>query len=197
MKQDIINISLAGFLKNGIRKMTVQKLVTPIGISTKTVYKWFDDKEALLKECLIHHYASLLKDFLSRRELYPNAVAALDDIWKQAIETDFGVNKVFYHDLNYYYPALQDLIIRKYDDKISTSVIKLIQWGMDEGYFRKDLQPEIIFETMKVLYSSLTRSDQFRKFRLDPRALAKQTIHIYIRGICTNRGLKELIKIEK
>lgn len=173
--------------------MTVQKLVIPMGISTKTVYKWFDNKKALLKECLIHHYASLLDDFLSRREMYPNAVAALDDIWKQAIETDFGVNKVFYHDLNYYYPALQDAIIRKYDNKISASVIKLIQWGMDDGYFRKDLQPEIIFETMKVLYSSLTRSDQYRKFRLDPRALAKQTIHIYMRGICTEKGLNELI----
>src|SRR5580765_2702760 len=185
MKQDIIHISLAGFLKNGIRRMTIQKLVTPMGISTKTVYKWFANKEALLKECLVYHYAGLLEDFQSRGETYPNAVAALDDIWKKAIETDFGVNKVFYHDLNYYYPELQDEIIKKYDGRISTSVKKLIQWGMGEGYFRKNIQPEIIFETMKVLYSSLTRSDQYRKFRLDPRLLANQTIHIYLRGICT------------
>jgi len=51
MKSEIIETSLQQFLTHGIRKMTVKEIIAPLGISTKTVYKYFANKEALLEEC--------------------------------------------------------------------------------------------------------------------------------------------------
>jgi AcrR family transcriptional regulator len=192
MRQEIINTSLEGFLKKGIRKMTIQKLVAPLGISTKTVYKYFNNKEDVLRECLSVHYSGLLNQTLATGALYPNPAIALENIWKQAIHTDFGVNRVFYHDLNYYYPELQDEILKKHGGKMETTIVKLIKKGMSEGYFRKDLEPQIIFESMTVMYRSLTRTEDFRKFRSNPENLARQTVQVYLRGICTQKGLNEL-----
>jgi AcrR family transcriptional regulator len=195
LKQDIINTSLAGFLKYGIRKMTVQKLVAPLGISTKTVYKYFRDKENLLTQCLEIHYSKLLKEVFSNENKYPNAVQALAGSWKEAIETDFGVNSVFYHDINYYYPALQDKILKKHSEKINGVFIGLIKSGIAQGYFRKDINPPIVLQAIGILYTSLTRTTQFRKFRLSPAALLDQTILVYLRGICTHKGLEEIKSI--
>ena len=192
MKQEIINTSLDGFLKKGIRKMTIQKLVAPLGISTKTVYKYFSNKEDVLRECLAIHYSRLLNQALDVTESFPNAALALEQVWKQAIDTDFGVNHVFYYDLNHYYPALQDEILKKHGGKIEKAFLNLIKKGMVEGYFRRDLDPRIVFEAMTVLYRSLTRTDDFIKFRITPESLASQTLLIYLRGICTEKGLKEL-----
>jgi AcrR family transcriptional regulator len=192
MKQEIIRTSLEGFLKKGIRKMTIQKLVAPLGISTKTVYKYFSNKEDVLRECLAVHYSGLLNQALAVVELCPNAALALEQVWKKAIQTDFGVNRVFYYDLNHYYPALQDEILKKHAGKIEKTLLKLIRDGMTEGYFRKELDPQIVFEAMTVMYRSLTRTDDFRKFRNTPESLARQTILVYLRGICTEKGLKEL-----
>jgi len=50
MKKEILQTSLKQFLKHGIRQMSIQKLVEPLGISTKTVYKYFKNKEELLEE---------------------------------------------------------------------------------------------------------------------------------------------------
>ena len=50
MKRKILQTSLEQFLKYGIRKMSVQKLVEPLPISTKTVYKHSKNKEDLGKE---------------------------------------------------------------------------------------------------------------------------------------------------
>src|ERR1700759_1556458 len=113
MKDKIIEVSLQQFLKHGIRKMTVQKLVEPIGISTKTVYKYFSDKEDLLKHCLQKHYSVLALQFEAIKNESANPVITIFKIWHQAIELDFGVNHIFYHDLNYYYPKLQDAILHK------------------------------------------------------------------------------------
>ena len=49
IKQKIIQGALQQFLTHGIRKMTMQKLVEAMGLSTKTVYKYFTDKEDLLQ----------------------------------------------------------------------------------------------------------------------------------------------------
>jgi AcrR family transcriptional regulator len=192
MKQEIIRTSLEGFLKKGIREMTIQKLVAPLCISTKTVYKYFSNKEDVLRECLAVHYSGLLSQALAIVELCPNATLALEQVWKQAIQTDFGVNRVFYYDLNHYYPALQDEILKKHGGKIEKTLLKLIRDGMTEGYFRKELDPQIVFEAMTVMYRSLTRTDDFRKFRNTAESLASQTILVYLRGICTEKGLKEL-----
>ena len=172
--------------------MTIQKLVAPLGISTKTVYKHFRDKEDLLRACLSVHYTGLLDQANAIGDQCPNAAVALENIWKRAIQTDFGVNHVFYHDLNHYYPELQDEILKKHGRKIEKALLLLIKKGMDEGLFRKGLDPRIIFEAMTVMYRSLTRAADFRKFRIAPEELARQTVQVYLRGLCTEKGLKEL-----
>ena len=172
--------------------MTVRKLVAPLGISTKTVYKFFSNKEDVLRECLAVHYSAMLNQTFAIGEQFPNAALALENIWNQAIHTDFGVNRVFYHDLNHYYPELQDEILKKHGGKLERAMIKLIKKGMETGYFRKDLDPPVIFEAMTVMYGSLTRTEDFRKFRTSPENLARQTVQVYLRGICTEKGLKEL-----
>ena len=52
VKDKIVEVALEQFLKHGIRSMTIKKLIGPMGISTKTVYKYFSSKEDLLAECL-------------------------------------------------------------------------------------------------------------------------------------------------
>lgn len=52
MKEEILRKSLKLFLKHGIRDMSNQKLVELLGISTKTIYKYFKNKEELLEEVL-------------------------------------------------------------------------------------------------------------------------------------------------
>jgi AcrR family transcriptional regulator len=89
VKEEIIETSLQQFLRHGIRKMTVQKLIAPMGISTKTVYKYFNDKEELLKHCLVKHYSELAKDFEITGS--SNPVIAIFKLWHNCHGTGFLV----------------------------------------------------------------------------------------------------------
>jgi AcrR family transcriptional regulator len=169
--------------------MTVQKLVAPIGISTKTVYKYFDDKEDLLNHCLVKHYSELAKDFNMAGS---NPVITILSLWHQAMELDFGVNHVFYHDLNYYYPKLQDSILSRFFKKRFSELDDLMEKGIKQGYFRKDIVAGMIPEVTSALYASITRTDQFKKYRLTPSVLMQNTIEPYLRGVCTEKGLREI-----
>ena len=189
MKEKIIEISLQQFLSHGIRNMTMQKLVLALGISTKTMYKYFSNKEELLEECLKLHYTAdgrMLDEMLAGS---PNVVASIWKIYSKALEMDFGVNHLFYHDLNYYYPELQDAVIKQYSGGALETITGLIEQGISEGYFLDFLKAPVVLETLTILYASVTRSNAYKKFDMKSE-LIKHTIVIYLRGICTNKGLQ-------
>jgi hypothetical protein len=51
---------------------------------------------------------------------------------------------------------------------------------------------EVIPEVIGLLYSSITRTRQFKKYKLHPKVLLQNTIEPYLLGICTEKGLKEV-----
>ena len=192
-KDQIIETSLQQFLKHGIRKMTVQKLVEPLGISTKTVYKYFTDKEDLLKICLTVHYERLAKTIAATTgNTLLSPVIILLQLWREAIQLDFGVNHIFYHDLNYYYPQLQDAVMKKVFKKYPIELKEIMEDGQKKGYFRKDSVPDVVLDAIEVLYGNITRTGKFKGSGLSPIQILESTVEVYLRGLCTQKGLQEL-----
>lgn len=188
-KERIIEVSLQQFLAHGIKKMTVQKLVESLGLSTKTVYKYFVDKEDLLKQCLFVHYSNLFKETLVLEKEISNPVVNLLAFWHEVFKLDFGVNNVFYSDLNHYYPKLQDLILEKFSSQGQVMLTNIVIEGIEKGFFRSNIQLGVVLEIMGVLYGNITRNTNFKALNYSPIIIMQNTLDIYIRGICTEKGL--------
>ncbi|HEY2581706.1 MAG TPA: TetR/AcrR family transcriptional regulator [Mucilaginibacter sp.] len=197
IKEQIIETSLKHFLADGIRSNTMQKLAAAMGISTKTMYKFFVDKEALLEECLKIHYKGAGNELLDLIDGTANPIVSLWNIYSKTVELDFGVNHAFYHDLNYYYPELQDKIIKQYVSNTTTIITGIIKQGIEEGYFLSYLQPSVVMEVSAVLYASVTRYNSYEKSGLKPEDLFNHTTTIYLRGICTDKGLKVMNQLNE
>ena len=192
MKEKIIEVALGQFMKHGIRSMTIKKLVEPMGISTKTVYKYFDSKEVLLAECLNVLYNGYYNEFAAILSKGDDPVTTLLILFRGSIGKDFGVNHQFFHDLNYYYPELQNAAISHNSNNYGSLILPLTQRGIDEGYFHAFLVPEVALKGIMILYSSITRSDEHKDFKGGPYKLFKNLVEVYIRGMCTEKGLKEI-----
>jgi len=192
MKERLIESSLQQFLANGIRNITMQKLVQTLGISTKTMYRYFNNKEELLEACINLHYKESDKQVKQLLDGSPNVVVSLYRIYSKSMELDFGTNHLFYHDLNYYYPALQDKVIKQYTKGIMETLTGMIKTGIAEGLFLAHLQPGVVLEAFSVLYTSITRNDTYKKFGLTPDEIVNNTINIYLIGICTHKGMQLL-----
>ena len=195
MKEQIIESALKHFLQHGIRKITIQKLVLPLGISTKTMYRYFNDKQELLEECLKVHYRESDKGVLRLMDRSPNVVVSICQIYLKAVDRDFGINHLFYDDLNYYYPDVQDKVMRE-QHRAFEIITAMIEQGKNEGYFLTYLKPPVVLETLMELYTSVTRYGVYKEFAMR-RELIKQTIIIYLRGICTDKGIQVMDQIKE
>jgi AcrR family transcriptional regulator len=191
VKEKIIEVALEQFLKYGIRNMTIKKLVEPMGISTKTVYKYFKSKEDLLEECLRVLYSGYHNEFVAILSGNGSPVNQLLILFRAAVGKDFGVTQEFFHDLNYYYPELQNAAINRSGESYGRLLIPLIQKGIDGGYFKTFIIPEVALNGIVLLYTSITRPED-KKRKSNPYELFKNLVEVYIRGMCTEKGLKEI-----
>ncbi len=191
MKEEILQTSLKQFLKYGIREMSIQKLIEPLGISTKTVYKYFKNKEELLEEALNLYYAQHREIWKSQAAIH-SAVILFFEIWHNGIELEYNVNKAFFEDLHYYYPDLLKKKETELDKEYTKQFIQVIYKGIEQGLFQKDINPEIIFMGITVLYQAIVREDQFKRYKTSSVEIFLNTIALYIRGLCTEQGIKEL-----
>jgi AcrR family transcriptional regulator len=191
VKQKILQTAHDRFLKYGIRKMSVQKLVMPMGISTKTVYKYFKNKEELLEEVLRYYFAQqyqLFEKFLKEKSTIP----LFFEIWYLAVEREYSVNNAFFHDLHYYYPELEHKAEREIGEAFWNRLRDVLRKGVHEGVLRKNIHIEIILEAIAVLFGKITRTALFQQFKATPYEIFLNTIVPVIRGICTTKGLNEL-----
>lgn len=191
VKQKILQTAHDRFLKYGIRKMSVQKLVVPMGISTKTVYKYFKNKEELLEEVLRYYFAQqyqLFEKFLKEK----NTIPLFFEIWYLAVEREYSVNNAFFHDLHYYYPELEHKAEREIGEAFWNRLRDVLRKGVHEGVLRKNIHIEIILEAIAVLFGKITRTALFQQFKATPYEIFLNTIVPVIRGICTTKGLNEL-----
>lgn len=189
IKERIVEVALKQFLSQGIRNLTMMKLVEPLGISTKTVYKYFHSKEELLAECLRVLYTAYFNEFNEIVNQSSNPVNTLHLLFRMTLEKDFGMSRDFFYDLNYYYPELQNSAIRRDSENYAGLLVPLIERGIQEGYFSNDLDPELALKSIISLYTMITRSEDYRNYSGSPYHLFKNLIEVYIKGMCSPMGL--------
>ena len=191
LRDEILDTALEQFLKNGIREMSIRKLVAPLGISTKTVYKYFKNKEELLEEVLNLYYTQqyILLENLSADQ---KVVSLFIDIWYKAIEIAYDVNNVFFHDLHYYYPELERKLETTRGQEIWKQFIRIVERGMNDGTFLKEINPEVVLEGLAILYNAVSRTEKYTRFQIPPHEIFLNSIAIYIRGFCTPKGIQEI-----
>lgn len=183
-------------MQYGIRSMTIKKLVEPMGISTKTVYKYFNSKEELLAECLRVLYSQYYHELSVLIKNNKSPLATLIALFRGSFDKDFGVSHDFFHDLNYYYPELQNIAITRESEKFGSLMLPIVENGIKEGYFKNNIQPGIALTGIGVLYTSITRSDSYKQFNVSPAVLFNNLVEVYIKGMCTEKGLKEIEKMQ-
>lgn len=191
MKEEILQQSLQLFLKHGTREMSNQKLVDLLGISTKTLYKYFKNKEGLLEEVLHLHHGKQYEMLISL-PAEQNAACQFFDVWRIAVEMQYKVNRDFYADLHYYYPELERRVNTAISKKFESFFEAIIHRGIAQGDFRDDIHPGAALKSVFVLLKAVVQTDEFKSFRLSATHLLLNTIASYIRGLCTEKGLEAL-----
>ena len=177
-KQRIVDVASQRFFEQGISKVTLDELASDLGMSKKTMYKFFPSKDDLLKT-IVYSMMATISGRVEKIVSSPNPFADKASDLMELIGRQLGtISKQFMIDLQRFSPALWNEVEEFRRERILTNFRRIFEQGKEEGAFRKDLDVELF---MMVFLSSVQGI-------VNPRVLAQQ-------AFSTEQALHGIFKI--
>lgn len=196
-KHEIAGRTEALFLKYGIRSVTMDDIARELGISKKTLYQHFDNKDDLVETVVKNH---MQREREMARQIQAEATDALEEMFlmaKMYIEELEAISASAVFDLQKYYGKLWAECMQRQDEFDVDFIVKNIQRGRKEGLYRKDMEAEIVAKifnksTLMVLNEMADSNSKFSR-----RELIKQLHDYHVHSLATTVGLETWKKLLK
>jgi len=195
IQERIIIESFEMFVKYGIRSVTMDDIAKTMGISKKTIYENFRDKNDLLEKGIMLH-----KQMQERNIEYVNATSknVLEAIYRIMFDTISNLQKVnpaFYVDLKKYHSKLCSKFVPQHEKEQEQRVVELIKKGKEDGIFRISVNERIAAALINYQLKALSEHDAFPLEEFSIIELFQTMIENFTRGMATTKGIKIIEQI--
>uniref|UniRef100_UPI003216EA3B TetR/AcrR family transcriptional regulator n=1 Tax=uncultured Draconibacterium sp. TaxID=1573823 RepID=UPI003216EA3B len=188
------------YLKFGIRNVTMDNVATEFGISKKTLYQYFSDKEELVSHVVDY--------FLEDAEIHRHETTsgnAIDYIFK--IREHVAVILKIYNshieqDLKKFYPRLYKKVRDTKRQRILVDTIDNLNHGITQGLYREGLETYFIakLQVGRILYTLNPQYGIFEEHEVNTLAFFDSMMNYHMHAICTAKGLeyykKQLTRVQ-
>lgn len=181
------------FKRYGIKSITMDEIAVQLGISKKTIYQYFADKEELVSAVMEAHVTESQNECLIDIEQAANAIHEEFLIQDRAQEHLRDLNPVAIHDMQKFHPGAYDKFMRYKNSFMRQMVENNIRKGLAEGLYRPEIRPDILSK-FRVDSIFLSFSPEFNIDASVGLADLQQELFVhYLMGIGSPKG-HELIR---
>jgi AcrR family transcriptional regulator len=193
VKERILDKATDLFLRYGIRSITMDEIATQLGISKKTIYQFFTDKDDMVSAVIDREIGKNEVECAEFRHQAENAVHQIFMAQDSADEMLRYTNPLILYDLEKHHPrAFQRLKRFKYEFLYNV-LMDNMQWGMDQGVYRPDLNKDIVLKTRIENSFLVFNPDIFPVSRYRVVEVAYELSILYLYSLVTDKG-KALIE---
>ena len=191
LRERIIERAMQDFSKNGIRAVKMDTLAKELGISKRTMYEIFEDKETLLFEG-IKVYGDRKREYLQNyAEEGHDVIDIIMEAYHMKVEEVRAVNPDFYLDLMKYPRLAQHM--KEAQQKSREGFLAFMKRGVADGYFRPDVNYELVPHIFDALGQYILTNSLVQQYSVEE--LFSSCFLIALRGFCTDKGLHTIDKL--
>jgi AcrR family transcriptional regulator len=192
LEKDIIEKAVELFNRYGLRPVTMDDMAREMGMSKKTIYKYFSNKEELVFKAV----ELITEEALGRlNEAIKKSANAIDNLFK--------IDEVVCDSIRNHDPSMQFQLERYYPEvhshlnqKRRTNMLKFtrqnIERGKKEGLYRSELQTEIISQLYFGRVLLMTEHEHLLAEDIPLTQMMREILIYHIRGMATTKGLEYL-----
>lgn len=184
----IIMTATEAFTSKGIKSITMDDIATALGISKRTLYEVFVDKETLLKECILKIQQERDRYLQEVYEQSSNVLEVILAVFQKSIEIFHRTNKRFFEDIKKY-PKIYEMMQDRRDSD-SEKTMFFFKSGVEQGIFRSDVNFAIVNLLVREQFDVLLNTDICNDYSFVE--VYESIMFTYIRGISTEKGARVL-----
>lgn len=181
------------FAKYGIKSMTMDSLAVEMGISKRTIYEQFKDKDTLLREVILYYKNQTQVQAHMLIDQSDNAIEALFRIIKMTIGQMMRMSPAFFNDFRKYHQKVFKEFAEPGEIRDFSITRKLLETGIEQGVFRDDFDVAIVNQTLQTLFDLFGHDSAMVDEGYDRKEMFDHIIIPFFRGISTKKGRKLLV----
>lgn len=194
MEKDIKGKILKGagelFTRYGVRSISMDDIARHLSVSKKTLYQHFADKEDIVTMACQAHIDRHIIEFEQIRNTAENAIDELARLSLSLKRNMQNMNPSLLFDLKKYHPKAWAVWVNYKNKFIHASVVRNLKQGMEEGYFRKEIDPEVIGAVRLEMIQLAFDEDIFPRERFRLPDVQMQIFDHFVYGLVTDKGRK-------
>ena len=132
------------FMQYGIRSVSMDDIANNLGMSKKTLYQYFADKDELVDAVVEGHIKGIQADCITCRNDAKDAVHEIFITMERIMEEFNNMNPMLLYDLEkFHFKAYQRF--RDHKDKFLLQMIRNnIEWGIKDELYRPDVNIDVM-----------------------------------------------------
>jgi AcrR family transcriptional regulator len=190
MQDRILNKARELMFQTGVKHVTMDDLATQLGISKKTIYQYFKDKDALVSSVVENDLAKHALICNQSMQIADNAVHEIFLLMTVLQELFSSMNPLTLFEIEKYYPLAFEKIKKHKDDFIFSMISANLEKGIAEGLYRKDVDVTILsryrLETSLIPFNIHV----FHPSKFNMLKVNLQIIEHFVYGVATLEGHK-------
>jgi AcrR family transcriptional regulator len=189
IKDKILTEAELLFMRYGFKSITMDDVARELGVSKKTLYQFFSDKNDLVNQC-VEHYLETMNTMccsvVENKDL--DAISVMLQISEQMNAMIRQINPSSMFDLKKYFKPAWDKLEADRRSFIKRVIQDNILLGVKKGLYRKDLDAETVSRIYIYLVGFLTNPDNYDQEGMDIKEMHLEIVKYHLRSISTAKG---------
>jgi len=197
MKESIIDLATKMFFKRGVRSVTLDELSSELGISKKTFYQYFSNKEELINEVVtrfMKHNITLIEEFMNTSN---NPIEGFYQTAHHVYMMLNSISPATIFEIKKFYPAIWNKLQSFKKKSIEKLTLVNLENGIEEGLYKSDIKPEMVMRFYMTIVMSMNDEDLFPETAYHPGKIYQNFIHYHIRSIATEKGYRLFKELDR
>lgn len=197
IKDRILKKAEEMFTQFGFSRVTMEEIAADLGMSKKTLYKFFPGKEQLLKEmvstrkCELEDYVLKLwsnneLSFLEKLKILMNYISQNNSAFRGPLA----------HDLQKNFPSIWNEITESRRTHSLEKFSLLIKEGIEKGVFRNDIDQQILFLIFMSSLQGALNPEALVNLPVSGSQVFDAIVKVFLEGIFTEEGRNTFMRIK-
>ena len=196
-KERIANKAHELFMRYGIRSVSMDEVASQLGMSKKTIYQFYADKDALVADVIDIELNASQCECTRHKAKSENAIhevfMAVDML--QEVLTKMNPNVLF--DLEKYHPVAYKKH-NEFKNKFLHTIIKEnMEWGKREGLYREEVNTEIMARFRLAATYLVFNPEMFPMGKNGLSTVVTEITDNFLYGMATAKGQKLIQKYKQ
>jgi len=182
-RQTIVDLAYSKFSQHGFKKVSMDEIASGLSISKKTVYKYFESKEAILEEIVdqrLKRGHEVFRAILSETGPVDERIKKVVEVFPRLVDPDW---QRLIADVAHTVPSVSKKIQSILRYFITDVVPSILKEGQKKGTVRKDLNVDLFTIAYLGAAKELFNSDFIMKHPITEEVIPKQLLKIFMEGV--------------